>query len=92
MSLHPRDITTVPEETRRVAQAAFPCGNIYMRLHDELGAIYDDHLFASLFSPRGQPAVSPWRLALATVMQFAEGRRTVRRPMPCAAGSIGNMP
>jgi transposase len=27
----------------------------------------------SLFPSRGQPAFAPWRLALVTVMQFAEG-------------------
>jgi transposase len=73
MSLHPREVLPVPEETRRVAQAAFPRGNVYMRMRDELGAIYDDHLFAPFFPTRGQPAASPWRLALTTVMQFAEG-------------------
>jgi transposase len=73
MSLHPQDIPPVPEETRRVAQATFPRGNIDMRRRDELGAIYADQLFAPLFSSRGQPAASPWRLALTTVMQFAEG-------------------
>ena len=73
MSLHPQEIPPVPEETRRVAQAAFPRGNVYMRIRDELGAIYDDQLFAPLFPARGQPAASPWRLALTTVMQFAEG-------------------
>jgi transposase len=44
-----------------------------MHLRDELGTIYEDHLFAALFPARGQPAASPWRLALTTVMQFAEG-------------------
>jgi transposase len=73
MSLHPQEIPPVPEETRRVARAAFPRGNVYMRIRDELGAIYDDQLFAPLFPARGQPAASPWRLALTTVMQFAEG-------------------
>ena len=73
MSLHPQEIPPVPEETRRVAQAAFPRGNVYMRLRDELGAIYDDQLFAPLFPARGQPAASPWRLALTTVMPCAEG-------------------
>jgi transposase len=73
MSLHPGEIPPVPEETRRVAQAAFPRGNLYICLRDELGAIYDDHLFAPLFPARGQPAASPWRLALTTVLQFAEG-------------------
>jgi transposase len=73
MSLHPQEIPPVPEETRRVAQAAFPRGNVYMRLRDEFGAIYEDQLFAPLYPAHGQPAASPWRLALATVMQFAEG-------------------
>jgi transposase len=73
MSLRPEEIPAVPEETCRVAQAAFPRGNIYMRMCDELGAIYDNQLFISLFPARGQPAESPWRLALTTVMQFAEG-------------------
>jgi transposase len=44
-----------------------------MRMRDELGTIYEDHLFAHLFPPRGQPAASPWRLALTTVMPCAEG-------------------
>ena len=59
MSLHPQEIPPIPEETRRVARAAFPRGNIYMRLRDELGAIYNDQLFATLFPSRGQPAASP---------------------------------
>ena len=37
MSLRPEEIPPVPEETCRVAQAAFPRGNIYMRMRDELG-------------------------------------------------------
>jgi transposase len=73
MSRHPQEIPAIPEETCRVAQAAFPRGNVYMRLRDELGTIYEDHLFAAIFPARGQPAASPWRLALTTVMQFAEG-------------------
>ena len=44
-----------------------------MRLRDELGGVYDDRMFASLYPARGQPAHSPWRLALVTVLQFAEG-------------------
>jgi transposase len=38
-----------------------------------LGAIYHDAQFAALFPTRGQPAASPARLALATVLQCAEG-------------------
>src|SRR5437870_7467146 len=40
---------------------------------DVLGPIYDDTRFAHLFAARGRPVESPWRLALVTVMQFAEG-------------------
>lgn len=73
MSLQPQEVPPVPDETRRIARAAFPKGNVYIRMRDALGAIYQDQLFAPLFPARGQPAASPWRLALTTVMQFAEG-------------------
>ncbi len=73
MSLHPQSFTDVPLETARVARAAFPQGNLYMRMRDEIGGIYEDKAFASLFSPHGQPAEAPWRLALVTLMQYAEG-------------------
>jgi len=34
-----------------------------------LGAIYQDELFADVYPDRGQPAYSPWRLALVTIFQ-----------------------
>jgi transposase len=73
MCLHPHSVEPVPEETARVAKAAFPKGTIYMTMRDELGAIFEDEDFAHLFPRRGQPAMAPWRLALVTIMQFAEG-------------------
>jgi transposase len=73
MSLRPEEIGPIPEDTARVARAAFPQGNTYMAMHAILGRIYEDAQFASLFSARGNPAEAPWRLALVTVMQFAEG-------------------
>ena len=72
MSMKPSPIDPIPEETIRVAQAAFPNGNIYMTMRDEFGAIYNDEQFTMLFPERGQPAEAPWRLALVTVMQFLE--------------------
>ncbi len=72
MSLRPEPIRPVPEETTRVARAAFPKGNAFMRMRDELGVIWEDEDFSGLFPKRGQPALAPWRLALVTVMQFAE--------------------
>ncbi len=73
MSLQPQEVAPVPETTARVARLAFRKGNVYMRMRDELGSIYQDELFATLFPRRGQPAEAPWRLALVSVMQFAEG-------------------
>lgn len=71
--LRPQPIGPVPEETARVAHAAFPKGHPYLRLADELGALFTDETFAALFPTHGQPAFAPWRLALVTILQFAEG-------------------
>lgn len=73
MSLRPAEIAPVPATTALVA-AAFPKGCPAMRMRDELGAIYDDQMFASRYPARGQPAHSPWHLALVTVLQFTEGQ------------------
>ncbi len=73
MSLKAQPIPPIPEQTSRVARAAFPKGNAWLSLRDELGSIYQDQDFASLFPSRGQPAAAPWQLALVTIMQFAEG-------------------
>lgn len=54
MSLPKNPIEPIPIETVRIAQAAFPKGNIYMKMRDELGSIYDNVQFADLFPSRGQ--------------------------------------
>ena len=71
--MHPQPVGPVPEDTARVARAAFPKGNVYMQMRDVLGTIYDDEDFSELFEVRGRPAIAPWRLALVTLMQFSEG-------------------
>ena len=73
MSLHPLAVYLVPEDTARVAHAAFPKGHPYLALRDELGAIFADRAFRDLFSRRGRSAIAPAQLALVTVLQFAEG-------------------
>jgi transposase len=73
MSMRPKPIGPVPEDTARVARAAFPKGTTYIHMRDVLGAIYEDEDFEELFEVRGRPAIAPWRLALVTVMQFSEG-------------------
>ena len=71
--LKPKKIKEIPENTVRVAQAAFPKGNRVMKLRDAFGIVYDDEDFKALFPSTGQPALAPWRLALVTVFQFLEG-------------------
>jgi transposase len=72
MSLKPNPIQPVPEETTRVAQAAFPKGNPCLTLRGHLGVIFQDDDFVDLYPDNGQPGLSPWRLALITIMQFRE--------------------
>ena len=72
MSLRAQAPPAVPEETRRIARAAFPKGTLCLRIADALGPVYQDSQFATLFPRRGRPAEAPGRLALAVVLQFAE--------------------
>jgi transposase len=41
-------------------------------MRDKLGVFFSDEQFAGVFSTRGQPGYSPWRLALVLVMQYVE--------------------
>ena len=63
----------IPEETVQVAHRAFPKGNLVMQIRDQFGMVYHNHQFAHLFASEGQPALSPARLALVTIMQYIEG-------------------
>ena len=72
MSLHPQPVGSIPEQTARVAHAAFPKGHPYLTLRDHLGTIFQDEDFAALFPAWGYPGLPPWRLALVTIMQLRE--------------------
>jgi transposase len=72
MSLKPSAIPAVPAMTVQVAHAAFPKGNPYLTMRDELGVIFDDIDFVHLYPEVGQPSLPPWQLALVTVLQFRE--------------------
>src|ERR671925_482397 len=72
MSLHPHVIAPVPEETARVARAAFPQGHPSLTFRDALGTIFQDEDFTALFPAWGPPGLPPWRLALVTIMPFRE--------------------
>src|SRR5499427_8866101 len=73
MSLQASPMVPIPAETIRVAHAAFPKGTLCLQIRDTLGPLSEDAQFATLFSPTGQPAEAPARLALVLVLQFAEG-------------------
>ena len=87
MSMHASPIEPVPEETARVARAAFRKGNLLMRIRDEIGILYDDQMFASLYDARGQVAISlgawPWSPSFSSSKTCPTGRKPTR----CAAGS-----
>jgi transposase len=72
MSLNTPIFSVIPEDTTRVAKAAFPKGNHYLLLRDALGPLFTSIDFQHLFSTDGRPAEAPARLALITVLQFAE--------------------
>jgi len=42
MSLKAQAICPVPQETARIARAAYPKGKIYMQMRDVLGSIYTE--------------------------------------------------
>jgi transposase len=73
VSLRPAGSGLIPAVTREVARAAFPKGSLAIRIRDELGVLFQDEDFAEAFSTRGQPALSPARLALVSILQFTEG-------------------
>lgn len=70
--LTPEYFDEIPEMTAEVAKAIFPKGNRLMKLRDELGEVFEDSEFEQMYPKKGQPAVSPSCLALATVLQFME--------------------
>ncbi len=74
MTLKPKKEWEIPEETARIALSVFPKGNVYMRMRDNLGHVYTDKEFETLFRVDcGRVGYSPGQLALISVMQFAEG-------------------
>src|SRR3954451_13093116 len=94
MSMRPRVLAEVPEQTVAVARAAFRKPTRAMRVRDELGEVFADEAFIDAFGVRGRPGISPGQLAMVTVLQFAEdltdrqaadavrGRCGCRKPHP----------
>ncbi len=73
MSSMPETSLSIPAETARVARAAFRKGNLCLTLRDQLGELFTDQTFATLFvAATGRPAESAGRLAWVSVLQFVE--------------------
>ena len=53
MSLHPQIDLTVPDQTARVARAAFPKGSALFTARDGLGTLFHDDDFADLYPDVG---------------------------------------
>ena len=74
MTMHPQSKWNIPPQTKAVAHAVFPQGNIYLSIADQLGQLYEDEQWLTLYNCHcGQDAISPARLALVTIFQFMEG-------------------
>ena len=76
MSLKSISLDSVPANTARIAQAAFPKGNTYLKLREQFGSIYEDAEFNQMFPTRGRPAESPARLAL--IVNFSVSGKFIR--------------
>ena len=64
MLMHPQNIPDIPQQTIEVARASFPKGNIYMKIRDTLGSIFESEVFADLFPHSGQPAYAPGAVSI----------------------------
>jgi hypothetical protein len=92
MTLHATPVSSVPEETARIARAAVPTGNGYVQMRDGLGSlyIYTDEQFADRFAVRGRPVVPPpgssrW----SPSCNSPKGCPTAKPPQPSACASTG---
>jgi transposase len=77
--------SVVPGETARVAWAASPKGTPAMLMRDRLQDLFVDGDFADWFPADGRRGVSPARLALVSVLQYAENLtdRQAARAVAC---------
>jgi transposase len=75
----------IPVETVRVAWAASPKGTPAMRVRDLLQDLFVDDDFVGWFPVDGRRGVSPARLALVSVLQYAENLtdRQAARAVAC---------
>jgi transposase len=74
MSLRKQSIGPVPEDTARIAKAAFrKRKNKYVVFADAFDTVFSHDDFSELFPVTGRSAIHPARLALLILVQYAEG-------------------
>ena len=74
MTLQPQDAFSLPDETIRIARAAYPKGNVYIQMRDALGPIYHDEYVRSFVSSERSSSWST--LATSTDHSHARGSRS----------------
>lgn len=72
MTLHPRELTTIPDDIAAAAETLLPTSNPYRILGEQLADVLTDAGFAPLYTNHGRAAISPALLALVTIFQFLE--------------------
>ena len=83
MSMRPSPIEPVPEETARIARAAFRKGNLLMRIRDDIGVLYDDQMFASA----AWLSAANLNMKLCRRVVSSRKARSGRNAIPVAPGS-----
>ena len=87
MSPHASSTTEASSQTAAVATTTFPLANACMQLSDKISIVFGNAQLAVLFSSGGGPVDAPLRLALITLLQFAENLSD-RRAAKVARGHI----
>jgi transposase len=60
--------SVIPEDTERVANAAFPTGHRYLHLRDTFGALCSIANVRHFVHDEGRPGIDPARLAGITIL------------------------
>lgn len=72
MSLKPQPLGPIPAETYELGQELLAEDDVMRRIGEQYAEIVRDEDFAQMYSHTGQPAMSPARLALVSVLQAME--------------------
>jgi transposase len=70
--LKPTPLPPIPPETQRLGQMLYEAENVYRQIGDEFADAFCDEQFAAMYSPLGQPALSPTLLSLVSILQYLE--------------------